>query len=70
MTKYHPGQDVQIEFDGLIHRGVIIDHRGGYCMATMEVDALADYGQGSAMMGPQQTVCVPERNVTVIDPGS
>lgn len=67
MTKYQPGQDVVIEFDGIKHRGVIINHRGGYCMATMEVDALADYGGVSAMLDPQQTVCVPERHVAVPD---
>lgn len=67
MTQYQAGQDIVLEFDGEDHNAVVIDHRGAYVMATMEVDATLDYGSASARMSPHQTVCVPVGRVRLPD---
>lgn len=61
--KFQPGQDVTIEFDGIDHRGHIIEHRHGTIMAVIQTDPTADYGSGTDRLAPQQTVCVAEHKV-------
>lgn len=61
--KFKEGQDVIVEFDGLEHRGEVLEHRHGMVMAVIEVDLLADYGGGTEKLAPQQTVCVAEAKV-------
>lgn len=67
MTKYVKGQDIVVDFDGIPHQGEVIDHRGQWVMATIQVDVISDYGRLSPMMSPQQTVCVPEARVKAVE---
>lgn len=61
--KYQPGQDIIIEFDGIDHRGHVLEHRHGTIMALMQTDPAADYGSGTDRIAPHQTVCVAENRV-------
>lgn len=67
MMRYSPGQDVIVDFDGIEHRGEVIDHRRGDVLCIISVDMSADYGRVSAMLSPQQTVCVAEVKVRPAD---
>lgn len=67
MTKYLPGQDVIIEFDGVEHRAEVLEHRPAGVIVLMETDPLTDYGNVTPMMSPQQTVCVRESKVRLAD---
>lgn len=61
--RFQPGQDVIVDFDGVEHRGEVLNHRGGHVLATIVTDLLADYGGISPMLAPHQTVCVAEGKV-------
>lgn len=64
MSKYRPGDDVIIDFDGLEHPAEVLNHSGGWVMAMMRPDPTADYGAGTSRLDPTgQTVCVPEKRV-------
>lgn len=65
--RYTPGTDVIVEFDGVEHRGEVLDHRHGWVTALMQVDPQADYGSGTNRLAPQQTVCVPDGRVRTAD---
>lgn len=63
MTKYQPGDDVIVDFDGIEHRGEVLEHRRGDVLCTITIDVFADYGPITPRMAPQSTVCVPEKRV-------
>lgn len=63
MSKFAPGDDVIVEFDGLEHRGEIKSHSNGWCMARIVIDPLADYGRVTPALGVRSVVCVPESRV-------
>lgn len=63
MTKFQPGDDVLVDFDGVQARGEVIRQTGGWVMATIEVDPLSDFGSITARLAPHSTVCVPETRV-------
>ncbi len=64
MTTYRRGQDVIVTLDGIDCPGVVIQQSSGYVMARIIVaDPEADYGPGTSLLAPVQTVCVRECNV-------
>ena len=65
--KFHPGDDVVVEFDGLEHRGEIKSHSGGWYVARIVIDPSADYGGVTATLGLRSLVCVPERFIRHAD---
>lgn len=63
MTKFHPGQDIIVDFGGIEHAGEVVSHRGGYVMAQITLaDNEADYGGITPSLDPQPIVCVRETN--------
>jgi hypothetical protein len=68
MTKYQPGDDIVLDFDGLEHNAEVLNHRNGWVTAMMRPDPQADYGSGTSRIDPTyQTVCVPEKRVRKTD---
>ena len=63
MTKYEPGQDVIVEFQGIEHRGEVITHGRGHVLCTIVVNGDADYGSITPRLAPYSTVCVAESKV-------
>ena len=52
-----------MEFDGIEHRGEVINHRRGNVLCTIAVDSDADYGSITPRLAPYSTVCVAEAKV-------
>ena len=63
MSKFAPGDDVIVEFDGLEHRGEIKSHTNGWCVARIAIDPLADYGGVTPALAVRSLVCVREAHV-------
>ena len=65
MSRFKPGQDILVDFDGsgTQWRGEVITQARGWVMAVIEIDLTADWGSISARLAPYSTVCVPESRV-------
>ena len=66
MTKYAPGDEVIVEFQGVDCHGDVIRQSSvtGYVMARIAIeDPELDMGSIGARLGPQPVVCVPESRV-------
>lgn len=60
MNEFRKGDDVIVEYedeDHLAHIDRI--ESGGWCFVTMAIDPELDYGPGTSLLAPYQTVCVP-----------
>lgn len=56
---YRPGDDCELEFEGIWHRAEILHApRHGWCMAVIEPDPMADYGAITARMDPTRTTVI------------
>lgn len=67
MTRYQPGDDVIVDFDGIEHRGSVISHNRGHVLATIVIDPVADYGSITPRLAPESTVCVAEAKVKFLE---
>lgn len=63
MTKYQPGEDVIVQFDGQEHQGEVIRQSRGFVMCQIIIDPSWDYGSQGPRLDPVSTVLVPEKNV-------
>lgn len=63
MARFNTGDDVIVTFDGQDSPGEVLRASSGWVMCTIVVDPEYDYGNISARMAPQSTVCVKEVNV-------
>lgn len=63
MARFQPGDDVIVTFDGQDSPGEVIRSSSGWVMCNILVDPEADYGNITARMAPQSTVCVKEVDV-------
>jgi hypothetical protein len=63
MSKFKRGDDVLVDFGGLVHRGEVISQSAGYVMARILSDPVWDYGNMSPRLDPEPTVCVKETRV-------
>ena len=66
MTRYRPGDDVVVTFQGIEMRGTVISQgpASGYVMATViNPDPEADMGSITPRFDPEPTVCVPASDV-------
>lgn len=63
MAKFRPGDDVIVTFDGQESPGEVIRADHGWVMCNILVDPQDDYGNITARMAPQSTVCVKEVDV-------
>lgn len=61
------GDDVIINWEGEDHLGQIERIEHGWCYATMVIDPELDYGTGTSLLSPHQTVCVPISRVRPIE---
>lgn len=69
MTRYQPGDDVIVEFDGVQMRGEVISQgpASGYVMAVViNPDPELDVGSITPRFDPQPTVCVPASKVEFV----
>lgn len=66
MTRYRPGEDVVVTFQGIEMQGTVISQGpvSGYVMAVViNPDPEMDMGSISPRFDPQPTVCVPPSDV-------
>lgn len=66
MTRFKPGDDVIVDFDGIEMRGQVISQgkASGFVMAVViNPDPEIDVGSITARFDPQPTVCVPAKHV-------
>ena len=69
VTRYRPGDDVVVTFQGIEMRGTVISQgpASGYVMAVViNPDPEIDLGSITARFDPQPTVCVPVNKVRLI----
>ena len=67
MTKFNPGDDVIVDFDGLDHQGEVVRDERGWVFCRIVIDINADYGSVGPRLDPHATVCVPESRVRLAD---
>ena len=66
VTRYHPGDDVVVTFQGVEMQGEVIwqGATSGYVMAVViNPDPELDMGSISAAFDPRPTVCVPASKI-------
>lgn len=63
MTKFHPGDDVIIDFKGVDVAGEVIRHSNGWVMAVVAIDGTEDWGDVGPRLDPRSTICVPDGRV-------
>ena len=63
MTKFSEGDDVVIDFKGVLVPGEVIRESNGWVMALVHIDPETDWGQVGPQLAPHSTVCVPEKRV-------
>lgn len=61
--EFHAGEDVEVEFQGRVHRGEVVQHSMGWVLCLIEIDPAWDYGRLSEHLDPRSTVCVRETHV-------
>ena len=63
MTKFSEGDDIIIDFKGVLVPGEVIRESNGWVMALVHIDPETDWGQVGPQLDPRSTVCVPEKRV-------
>jgi hypothetical protein len=63
VTKFHPGDDVIIDFKGVDVAGEVIRHSNGWVMAIVAIDPETDWGSEGPRLDPRSTICVPDGRV-------
>ena len=63
MTKFHPGDDVIIDFKGVDVAGEVIRQSNGWVMAVVAIDGTEDWGDVAPRLDPRSTICVPDGRV-------
>ncbi len=63
MTKFSEGDDIVIDFKGVLVPGEVIRESNGWVMALVHIDPETDWGQVGPQLDPRSTVCVPEKRV-------
>lgn len=65
--RFQRGDQVLVDFMGVLCDGEVLRHSSGYVMAVVTIpDPEVDFGSISARMDPQPTVCVPEGKVRAL----
>jgi hypothetical protein len=63
VTKFSEGDDIIIDFKGVLVPGEVIRESNGWVMALVHIDPETDWGQVGPQLDPRSTVCVPEKRV-------
>jgi len=63
VTKFQPGQDCLIDFDGVEVTAEVIRQSNGWVMAIAAIDSDQDWGSIGPRLDPHSTICVPENRV-------
>ena len=63
MTKFQPGDDAVIDFDGVEVPAEVIRQSNGWVMAIAAIDGDQDWGSIGPRLDPRSTICVPESRV-------